>query len=244
MRSFSTAELLTVWERGLDQPLLNRVYLLLGTACGTAEYESMSLLSIGERDARLLQLREWMFGAKMWNIASCPKCSEKVEWESHTYQFKLQPIPPELSVRKFSVQAQGYDVTYRLPDSRDITLLKAGNSLEENETQVLRACIVEAKKNETVVTDLPQSLLEQLASEIAALDPQADIHMQLNCPACSHHWTARFDIMSFLWAEINNWAQRTMQEIYLLAKSFSWSEKDILEMTPRRRQLYLQMIGT
>jgi hypothetical protein len=34
-----------------------------------------------------------------------------------------------------------------------------------------------------------------------------------------------------------------LREVYLLAKNFGWQETDILNMNPRRRQIYLQLLG-
>ena len=73
MRALKAMELLTVWERGLNQTLLERVLALLIAACPKIDSETIAGLSIGERDARLLQLREWMFGSHLVNTAQCPQ---------------------------------------------------------------------------------------------------------------------------------------------------------------------------
>ena len=74
-------------------------------------------------------------------------------------------------------------------------------------------------------------------------DPQADIRMNLICPACTNKWETRFDIVGYLWAEIDNWAYRLMGEVVVLARAFGWQEKDIVNMSARRRHLYIQMLG-
>jgi hypothetical protein len=78
---------------------------------------------------------------------------------------------------------------------------------------------------------------------MAEIDPQADIQIALTCPACLHQWSAAFDIASHLWIEVNSWAMRILDEVHRLASAYGWSEADILELSPMRRQLYLGMIG-
>ena len=75
-----------------------------------------------------------------------------------------------------------------------------------------------------------------------AADPQANIEIPLKCVECEHGWNALFDIVSYLWTELDSWAQRTLNEIHLLASAYSWSESAILSLTPARRQLYVSMV--
>ena len=84
---------------------------------------------------------------------------------------------------------------------------------------------------------------QKIIDQMALADPQADVQLNLSCPACNHHWQSVFDIVSFFWSEIHAWAQRTLREIHALASAYGWREADILALSPRRRQLYLEMIG-
>lgn len=77
---------------------------------------------------------------------------------------------------------------------------------------------------------------------MAQLDPQGDIQLTLACPKCSHEWLSPLDIVSYLWREINTWAGRTLNEIHLIASAYGWREADILALSPRRRQTYLELI--
>jgi hypothetical protein len=75
-------------------------------------------------------------------------------------------------------------------------------------------------------------------------DPGADVRIGLSCPACQHGWTLGFDIVSFIWGEIEDWAQRLLADVHVLAQAYGWSERDILALSPTRRQLYLEMVRT
>jgi hypothetical protein len=99
-------------------------------------------------------------------------------------------------------------------------------------------------KSETPVPDqLPDNILNAVAEHMAAVDPQADVHLNLTCPGCEHSWSALFDILSFFWQEIEAWAYRTLNEVHTLASAYGWREWDVLTMSAWRRQLYLQMVS-
>jgi hypothetical protein len=79
---------------------------------------------------------------------------------------------------------------------------------------------------------------------MAQADPQADIQLDLSCPACQHHWQAAFDVVAFLWNEIDSWAHRILSDIHVIASAYGWSEADILALSAARRQTYLDLIET
>jgi hypothetical protein len=249
LRPLHTTELLRVWEAGLKQPILEKTFSLLATAC-SSNAQDMGHLSIGERDARLLQLREWTFGSRLQNIVKCPVCRALVEWESSTSELHLQPITSDPTPRTFDLERDSLHIRFRLPDSFDIAQaatrsVAKGASSSDTETSkaVLEGCILEMSDQVRKSPELSEEIMTLLSDRMAVEDPQANIQIQLSCPNCSHRWEAIFDIVSFLWSEIDNWAKRILHEVYLLARAFGWSEGDILEMSARRRHLYIQMIG-
>ena len=82
MRPPSAAALLDVWERGLKQSAINRALTLLQAVYPEHSAEELVELSTGERDSRLLQVRQMLFGEQLTNTTRCPRCSEQLEWES------------------------------------------------------------------------------------------------------------------------------------------------------------------
>jgi hypothetical protein len=75
------------------------------------------------------------------------------------------------------------------------------------------------------------------------LDAQANVQLDLHCPACQRGWTAAFDIVAFFWGELDAWAQRLLVEVHKLASAYGWSEADILGMSQVRRNLYLNIVN-
>ena len=73
-------------------------------------------------------------------------------------------------------------------------------------------------------------------------DPLALIELGGACPQCGLTWSAFLDVALFVWREVQHWAQRTLQDVHLLARAYGWREDEILRLSPVRRQAYLQMI--
>jgi hypothetical protein len=61
------------------------------------------------------------------------------------------------------------------------------------------------------------------------------------CPSCGHVWQALLDIVDFLWKEVAAGAARLLDEVHTLARAYHWPEADILAMSSRRRQAYLEL---
>lgn len=239
MRPLTTIELLDVWEMGRQYTLLEKAVQLLAVS-GNKTPGYIASLSIGERDARLLQLREWLFGSRLFNRANCPQCAEPIEWEIDLGAIRLQ-TPGTEAAQEFTMDLDGFCIRFRLPTSYD--LYRVTQPLLEANT-LLTDCILDVKQNNTPypVDRLPEVIIDALNQRMEAEDPQANIEMQVNCPACAHQWNVRFDIVSYLWAEIDNWAQHMFQDVYVLARAFGWSERDILLMSSQRRQHYVDMV--
>src|SRR6516164_8225495 len=112
MHALSATELLSVWESGSSQFPLQRALTVLAAACPEVSLESLADLTIGQRDARLLALREKMFGAKLIGITDCPECGEKIE-----LSFNCSDIHPQTETEpsELAVQSNGREVRFRLP---------------------------------------------------------------------------------------------------------------------------------
>ena len=239
MRAPSPTELLLVWERGQSLSPARRALLLAGAASDEPP-DQVARFGLGERDARLLALREQLFGSRLESLTSCPVCSERVEIQCSIADIRVLatvPAPETVTVTDGDCQA-----TVRVPNSMDMLQLEA----ESNATgrRLLEQCLVGARcRGEPLAVDeMPEALTDVIEAHLAEADPQADVQLTLKCPQCSHQWRALFDIASFLWAELHAWAVRQLREVHALASAYGWREAEILALDPRRRQAYLELI--
>jgi hypothetical protein len=241
----TASELLSVWERGRSQPSHRQALLLLAAACTETKLEELAELSIGRRDARLLTLRERLFGPRLVSMAGCPVCGEKLELSFDVADVRVEAGEEQNS--QLSLEMEGYEVLFRLPDSNDLAALAIiGADREDGRGTLLKRCLTEVRLNgqEQQVEELPTEIVGAVTKRMSQTDPQADVKLCLDCPACGHDWLATFDILSFLWSEIENWAQRILCDVHILARSYGWREADILAMSAFRRQCYLEMLGS
>jgi len=245
VQELSAAELLRVWELGLAQPPLQRALTLLAAAAPDITPEALYNLSIGERDARLLTLREWTFGPQLSSLTTCPDCSERLELTfdvSHIRAAAPSTAEPAAALR---LGAADYEVSFRLPNSLDLFAIAGSQDVAASRQLLLQRCLLAAEHQgkEKSTDELPPEILDAVVERMAQADPQADVQLAICCPQCGNQWEAAFDIVSFFWSEIDAWAYRLLREVHTLASAYSWREVDILTLSPWRRQFYLEMIS-
>jgi hypothetical protein len=244
VQEFNSTALFAAWEKGASQPALMRALTLLAMAWPEKSEEEWGRISIGERDARLLRLRQELFGPKLEATTVCSKCGERIELTFSTHDV-LAPPPLPVPKKGLRVEVAGYQVTHRLPTSADLLeITKAGAA--NGRTELLKRCVQAARFGRTEVEPekLPEEVINSVAEKMAKADPQAEVQIALSCPVCMHQWSMPFDILSYLWSEIEDFVQRLLLEIHALASAYGWSEGEIVEMSPRRRRLYLDMVGS
>lgn len=243
LHALSAAELLSCWEQGLEQQPVQRALTLLAASSPETAPDTLARLSIGQRDAGLLRLRAWIFGPQLCCLAGCPACEAQVELEFDVGDIWVadQAAPPEA----LSASIAGYAVRFRLPNSLDLAAVAGQAEVAQIRHLLLERCVLAAECHgkEAAAGDLPAEVGQAIVEHMAQADPQADVQLTLTCPECGHGWLAAFDIVSFFWGEINAWAARILHEVHILATAYGWTEPEILALSPRRRQLYMEMIG-
>ena len=243
MRPLSAVELLNAWERGLSEPAGGRAVALLAAACPDISSEAVAALEIGERDRWLLALREWTFGSQLASVIHCSACNERLEWTIDVADLQVAKQPR--TDGDLSFESGGYSASFRLPNSRDLVAIASCADEETARGVLLERCVLDRRLDgeELSVAELPSAVADAIVERMSEADPQADMQLDLWCPACDHKWLALFDIESYFWVEINAWAQRLLTEVHLLARAYGWSESDILNLTAWRRQYYLGLVA-
>ncbi len=242
MRALSASELLDVWEHGFGRAPAEQALVLLAAACPDLSPDQLASLSIGQRDAHLLTLREWTFGPRLQGLVICPACGERLELDLRTTDLHVGAKPAGQS-GPFSLEAGGYTIQFRLPDSTDLVASAQDDDVAVLRRRILDRCLLSIRTGEkdAPLSQLPEEVIGAVVAKMAEADPQADMIFSITCPACGHAWQALFDIGSFFWGEVTTWGYRLLYEVHLLASAYGWSEADILAMSPWRRQCYLEM---
>ena len=243
MQQLSPSALLDTWERGVTLPPIQRALLLLATGFPEESTATLALRSIGERNALLLILREWLFGPQFVGTVRCSQCGERMEFNFVTAD--IWATPHEKPGESLTLEMAGYTMHFRLPNSTDLAALSGDEDLALAEQMILERCLLSVSyADERLGTaSLPQEVVTAVIEAMDRADPQANIQLSLACPVCNHQWSALLDLSTYIWRELDAWARRALYEVHTMASAYGWHEHDILDMRPWRRQFYMEMIG-
>jgi hypothetical protein len=249
VRALSGPALLWAAEAGAAQHPLDRALTLLAAALPDVPRDRLAALSVGERDALLLALRERQLGAALAAYAECPRCGERLEFTLDAAALR-GGTPPAVAAEApehvYALAVDGYALRFRLPDSRDLAavVLGSGGDPAAGQALLVRRCVLRAARDGADVgpDDLPAAVLVALAERMAEADPRAETLLDLRCPACDHAWQVLFDPGAFLWTELAVQARRLLREVHTLARAYGWREADTLALSPWRRRCYLELV--
>jgi len=242
--SFSSAKLLQIWERGQRELHTEKALTLLAAAHPDNARETLATLSIGQRDAGLISLRELLFGSHLSSLTDCPACNERLELNFNVNDIRVSASPTDSTI---SLHEDGYELQLRLPNSLDLLRLTDCISRDEMRSRLFEQCLIHVThKGQAEFTkqpdEMPERIVELAIERLGEADPQADVEIALTCPECGHEWQTAFDIVSYLWSELQAWAMQLFREVHLLASAYGWPESDILNMTAQRRHCYLELL--
>jgi hypothetical protein len=244
MQAPSAAQLVGMWERGARQPWVDRALTLVSACHPELTDSELRALTVGERDADLLALRELLFGRALKSFAECPHCRARLEFSVDVNDLRSSfagcsnATPAELTLDDIRIR-------FRRLSSEDLQAAARCADVADARRVLLQRCVVDARRNgePLAAADLPPACVEALSSRLAALDGAADIALDLRCVACHHPWQLTLDIVRFVWAEVNALARGYLNDVHTLAWAYGWREADILAMSPARRQFYLERVG-
>lgn len=242
MRPLSANDILSVWEWGEAGDPVDRALTLLAASSPEAPEKDLVGVSLGERDARLLDLRALTFGETLDGYAECPQCGERLEFDLDVGGIRLHRLV-EAEGLEHALTAAGVDLRFRLPTSQDLYAVAQCGSVDAGRNLLVKRCVTEAVGDGGPIdwSDLSPEVVTALAARMAECDPQAEVLLNLTCPACGHAWRLLLDIASFFWGEIQAQAKRLVCEVDALARAYGWREADILSMTAGRRRSYLEL---
>jgi hypothetical protein len=229
--------ILTAWELCTAARPVERPLALLVAAGG--DRAELAALPLGERDARVLELRARTFGPVLDVFVACPACGDHLEFSLEVARLAEPPMTPEEPVLALDDGV----VELRLLDTRDLAAAAACDDGVAASATLLERSIVSIRRGGASIStsDLTDSERARLAERLGELDPRADILLDATCPTCAHVWQPQLDPTSFVFAEITVAARRLLTEVATLARAFGWTESTVLSLTPARRLAYLEL---
>ena len=132
-----------------------------------------------------------------------------------------------------------------MPDGTDFEVV-AENCMDVSgaRRKLLELCVIEVYREgePSSLVELPEAVIERLGKRMEELDPLAELPLAITCDRCEHQWSALFDIVLFLWQDVEQAAQRLLDEVHVLAEAYGWREEEILAVSAARRKYYIDKI--
>ncbi len=239
-------------------PLERDTRLLERCVLGLGNEEDVNQLSLGDRETLLLHARRLTFGSQIDCVLPCPECGERMDFQLRADRLLAQQdagAQPLYFDEIMQAGVESFQVRFRVPCGADLE-----DALREPKRRPVEAVLAvlarsvawvrsdgeseDASARATIPMDeWPSELAARVSERMAELDPHAETALQLTCPACRHSFTTTFDIGDYFFRELKERELRRYQEVHQLALAYHWSESEILNMSPRKRQLYLDLLA-
>ncbi len=226
--------------------LLARCLTHLG-ALSPVTTETVASLTAGDREALLLHLRRLTLGERLQCVLSCPDadCGERMDLDLRVSDLLVPPYLHAQERYETTITENGdtYHVCFHLPTGahQEEAAALARSDPQAAVDLLLRRCV--ECVDDRAVEDLPPVVIEQLPTFMAELDSQAELMLELACPACDHAFSTLFDTAAYFFQELDNRAEHLYGEVHLLAFHYHWSEAEIMGMTLGKRHLYLDLLA-
>jgi hypothetical protein len=229
-RTPDSASLLDAWEVALCEPEASRAPSLLLSLGWIEGPDALASSTIGETDCLLCSLQQTLFGPTLDCVVACPSCGEMLEFTVSTTDI----VPPAAATADECVSLRDGLLECRPPVNADVAeLVDHGSAVDSR--QMLRVCLL---SDGAALEGLTDEDCDRALDELAQADPGSSMEIALSC-FCGHRWTDEFDIRTYLFADLTDWATRALREVHVLASRYGWSESEILRMSPWRKRIYL-----
>jgi hypothetical protein len=236
MTAPSAAALIGAWDLASGAPPHARVAALLAAIEGA---ETISGDTLGGRNRRLLMLHRALVRALVVGPlearVTCAHCAAESEFTLPADAILALPTPdPDARVR---VRSGCRTLSFRLPRMTDIEAASHASVNGDVRHAVLERCRIGGDGA------IPEETAERLGRKFEALDPAANIIVNIACSGCAQPIAASVDLAAFVARDLDRLVDGLFRDIDLIASAYGWSEQAILALAPERRRRYAAMIA-
>jgi hypothetical protein len=199
----------------------------------------------GDREALLLHLRRLTLGETLDCVLTCADCGAPMELELRVGDLLVDAYEEPRSSYEITIEAADPPLTvrFRLPTVADVREAARSGNADPDATRahLLGRCVSATEGG--AIEDATAAAWDAIEGAMADRDPQAEIELDLTCPSCATPFSIVFDTASFFLQELDARASALFEEVHALAFHYHWSEREILEMSPSRRERYLALLA-
>lgn len=206
--------------------------------------ETVAGLAVADRQYLMAMLAVELGQEQLWYIAECRGCGDRFDFP---VRFRDLPVKEAGSGYPFTEVVTSLGTSrFRVATGSDQELLAAQPEANDPARLLAAACLVVSPEGGGKM-DLPYHWAQALTDEdinrietaLEAVAPEMGVAVQAACPGCGYPQTIGIDPYGVL-ASIS--VTNLLQEVHLLASTYHWSERDILDLPHKRRRHYLELI--
>lgn len=222
--------------------LLGRCVLALGDGSAAADEQGFGVgggvgadvtgdLTVGDREALLLQLRRLTYGDALTLVADCGACHEPMDLDLSIGQLLAVSVPES------SAEHELDGFAFRLPTGRDqeAVAYAALDDPEAAAAALMARCLLSGQPDDETIG--------AIAARMEELDPLAEIALQLSCPACQVTSAVVLDTGNLVRTELIAGQAALDASVHLLALHYHWTEQDIFDLPVSRRRRYVELLA-
>jgi hypothetical protein len=196
-------------------------------------------LAAGDRVALVLGIRRMLFGDRIDCLVSCPSCGSEMSVELFIHKLTQSKAPWPTGDGEFEVD--GRKLKLRPVAGADLESASEPPGGADNEEKLVRSCITFS--DPPLPERLSEGLLSAVSEKLGELDPQADLQLDLACPACAVRFQTPFFAEGFVLTEIERLQPQLEKEVHWIAFNYNWTENEILSLPITKRKRYVDLIN-
>ena len=226
-----------------DMPPYMNVLALLERVASFEEGEVATLLrrlSIGDRVALMLHLRQLELGDKLDCTVSCSSCLKAMSVVLSVA--KLLNMTHPAPSASYGMEAGGFCLEIRPFTAQDQDLILKVKKEDDDVLQIMaKSCILNS--DVPLPEKLSTEVIEALGQRLEQIDPLSDIVLDLSCFECGDKFQISFNVEDFILQELGISHGDIESEVHWLALHYHWSENEILSLPMQRRRKYISLIN-
>jgi hypothetical protein len=200
--------------------------------CWTTARRTQALLTIAIRTS----------GSDLELGVTCPNlaCGELLELPIRLTDFEQDNVPDNIQCRT----DDGVMLTLRLPNGDDQRRWFRLGLAEDADWAVMATDLITAVDGQPLEAGNSDvaDWLKHIEQALQASDPLTDLSIETSCPHCDRHFSVDVDLEKELLMLLEQRQPQLLNEIHSIASAYHWSEEQIMNLRPARRQQYLARI--
>lgn len=198
--------------------------------------------SLAQRLQYLLQLVKATRGDALVLDVNCPHddCRTSVELPIQLSWF-MQPVadePLECRVDEHTC------LQLRLPNGYDQLAWMNLDDRSDQEALMARSLLLSVNNQPAGEIDVDARWLSCMEQTLETRDPLMTLELESDCPNCGRHFSLPLDLEQQLLSLLQQEQAHLYRQIHVLAQHYHWNENDIMDLSPRRRRYYLDLLQT